>query len=143
MNNGNKNHGNKNYGNKFGGHDLSPNRLYKDPENGMLMGVCAGIADYFGVAPAGVRIAAVIALFLFTVPIFLGYILAGFLLKAKPAGLYASPEEEDFWRRTRVDPRRTVSDISQKFREIERRIRAAEAHVTSSEFKLKRDFREL
>ncbi|MBT3551850.1 MAG: envelope stress response membrane protein PspC [Rhodospirillaceae bacterium] len=129
--------------NKFGGHDPSPNRLYKDPENGMLMGVCAGIADYFGVAPAGVRIAAVIALFLFTVPIFLGYILAGFLLKAKPADLYASAEEEDFWRRTRVDPRRTVSDIGQKFREIERRIRAAEAHVTSSEFKLKRDFREL
>jgi hypothetical protein len=36
-----------------------------------------------------------------------------------------------------------VSDISQKFREIERRIRAAEAHVTSSEFKLKGDFRDL
>ena len=34
-------------------------RLYRDPENGILMGVCAGIADYFGVAPAGVRIAAV------------------------------------------------------------------------------------
>jgi phage shock protein C len=50
----------------------SPNRLYKDPEKGMLMGVCAGIADYFGVAPAGVRIAAAIALFLFTVPSFLG-----------------------------------------------------------------------
>jgi phage shock protein C len=64
-------------------------------------------------------------------------------LKAKPAGLYASPEEEDFWRRTRMDPGRTVADIGQKFREIERRIRAAEVHVTSSEFKLKRDFREL
>ena len=138
MSNGNK------YGNtKPGDYRPSPNRLYRDPENGMLMGVCAGIADYFGVAPAGVRIAAVIALFLFTVPILLGYILAGFLLKVKPAGLYASPEEENFWRRTRVDPRRTVSDIQQKFRDIERRIRAAEAHVTSTEFKLKQDFRDL
>ena len=111
---------NRNGDNKYGDNRPSPNRLYRDPENGMLMGVCAGIADYFGVAPAGVRIAAVIAMFVFTVPIFLGYILAGFILKAKPAGLYASPEEEDFWRRTRIDPRRTVSDISQKFREIER-----------------------
>jgi len=129
--------------NRYGQNKPSPNRLYRDPENGMLMGVCAGIADYFGVAPAGVRIAAVILLFLFTLPIFLGYILAGFLIKPKPAGLYASSEEEDFWRRTRIDPRRTVSDIQQKFRDIERRIRAAEAHVTSSEFKLKRDFRDL
>jgi phage shock protein C len=132
-----------NNGNKFGDNGQSPNRLYRDPENGMLMGVCAGIADYFGIAPGGVRIAAVIALFLFTVPVFFGYLIAGFLLKPKPPGLYASSEEEDFWRRTRIDPHRTVTDIQQKYRQVERRVRAAEAYVTSSEFKLKRDFRDI
>ncbi|MAF47762.1 MAG: envelope stress response membrane protein PspC [Rhodospirillales bacterium] len=125
------------------GHRQSPNHLYRDPENGMIMGVCAGIADYFGVSAGGVRIVMVIALFFFTVPIFVGYFIAGFLLKPKPPGLYADADEEDFWRRTRVDPHRTVTDIQQKYRAVERRMRAAEAYVTSSEFKLKRDFRDI
>lgn len=121
----------------------SPARLYRNPGNGMIMGVCAGIADYFGISVGGVRIAAVIALLFFFVPVFIAYFLMGFFLKPTPEGLYATDEEKSFWQRTRVDPKRTVSDIQQRFREIERRIRNAEAYVTSSEFKLKRDFKEL
>ncbi|GEQ97232.1 hypothetical protein JCM17844_08690 [Iodidimonas gelatinilytica] len=28
---------------------FSPNKLYKDPANGKIMGVCAGLADYTGI----------------------------------------------------------------------------------------------
>ena len=28
-------------------------KLYRDPQNGMIAGVCAGVAEYFGWDPAG------------------------------------------------------------------------------------------
>lgn len=31
-------------------------KLYRDPENGMLAGACAGIAEYFGWDPTWVRL---------------------------------------------------------------------------------------
>ena len=31
-------------------------KLYRDPRNGMLAGVCAGIAEYFGWDPTWVRL---------------------------------------------------------------------------------------
>ena len=31
-------------------------KLYRDPRNGMLAGVCAGIAEYLGIDPTVVRL---------------------------------------------------------------------------------------
>ncbi len=45
----------------------TPPRLYKDRENRMLCGVCAGIADYFGADVAMVRIFTVLSQVLFPV----------------------------------------------------------------------------
>ena len=123
--------------------DWSPNRLYRDTEHGMMMGVCAGIADYFGAPRWAVRLGAVFLLFAFTFMTVIVYFSMGFFLKPKPIDLYADADDERFWRRTRVDPKSTVSDIQAKFRAVEKRIRDAEAFVTSSEFKLRRDFRKL
>jgi phage shock protein C len=123
--------------------NASPNRLYRDPDNAVLMGVCAGIADYFGVPRWVVRVGAVFLLFCFHFFTIVGYFALGFFLKPKPTDLYRDAEEEQFWRRARVDPKGTVGDVQGKFRDIERRIRDAEAFVTSSEFKLRRDFRKL
>ncbi len=121
----------------------SPSRFYRDPANGRILGVCAGAADYFDVSPGTVRIAAIIGLFFFTIPTVVAYFAAGMLIDAKPEHLYASGEQEEFWREMRTEPSRTASNLSHKFRGIERRIRAAEAYVTSSEFKLNRDFNKL
>jgi phage shock protein C len=33
-----------------------PKRLYRDTENGMIGGVCAGLAEYFNVDPTIVRL---------------------------------------------------------------------------------------
>jgi hypothetical protein len=57
--------------------------------------------------------------------------------------LYSSREEEAFWRSVRLEPSRTAHDLLRKFQELERRLRAAEARVTSSEFKLRREFKDL
>jgi phage shock protein C len=121
----------------------SPNKLYRDPRKGMILGVCAGIADFFGVSPILVRIVALIGLFLFTLPTFIAYFLVAVLIPRKPEDLYISGEEESFWRAVRTEPRQTVRELRHKFREMERRMRAMEGWVTSREFKLNREFRDL
>lgn len=121
----------------------SPNRLYRDRRHGMILGVCAGVADYFGISPLFVRLVAVIGLFVFTVPFVFAYLLAAMLIERKPEDLYTSGEEEVFWRAVRTEPRQTVRELRHRFREMERRLRAMESWVTSKEFKLNREFRDL
>ena len=40
-------------------------RLYRDPDNKVLGGVCGGIGAYFNIDPVWIRVAFVIALFVF------------------------------------------------------------------------------
>jgi phage shock protein C len=118
-------------------------RLYRDGRRAWLAGVCAGIADYFGVNPCLVRALTVASAIFFTFPTVVAYVIAAFALPRRPAEMYDSPEEEAFWRSVRLEPGRTAHDLARKFQELERRLRAAEARVTSSEFKLRRQFRDL
>ncbi len=46
----------------------SPHRLYRDVDNARVAGVCAGIADFFGIRTSRVRLAAVLCLIVFFVP---------------------------------------------------------------------------
>lgn len=121
----------------------SPNRLYRDPRNGRVLGVCAGIADYFGFKPVHVRLVAVAFLLLFPVGALFAYFLTALLVERRPEDMYATPGEETFWRAVRTDPAQTAGELRHRFREIERRLRAAERFVTSSQFKLNREFRDL
>jgi phage shock protein C len=118
-------------------------RLYRNPRRGWIAGVCAGIADYFGVGTCLVRFLVLISLVVFTVPTFIAYVVAAFVLERRPEAMQASREEEAFWRSVRLEPSRTARDLARKFQDMERRLRAAEAKVTSSEFKLRRQFRDL
>jgi phage shock protein C len=117
--------------------------LYRDPRRAWLAGVCAGIADYFGVSPGLVRCLVILSGMFFTFPTLLGYVIAAFVLERRPDDMYASAKEEAFWRSVRLEPSRTAHDLIRKFQDLERRLRAAEARVTSSEFKLRRQFRDL
>jgi phage shock protein C len=121
----------------------SRQRLYRDPRRAWLAGVCAGIADYFGVSVGLVRFLTFLSAVFFTMPTVFGYLVAALVLRRKPEQLYASGEEEAFWRSVRLEPSRTAHDLVRKFEELERRLRAAEARVTSSEFRLRRQFRDL
>jgi phage shock protein C len=121
----------------------SRQRLYRDTRRAWLAGVCAGIADYFGVRAGLVRFLAFLSAVFFTMPAVFGYFIAALVLKRKPEHLYASREEEAFWRSVRLEPSRTAHDLLRKFQELERRLRTAEARVTSSEFRLRRQFKDL
>jgi phage shock protein C len=121
----------------------SRQRLYRDTRRAWLAGVCAGIADYFGVSAGLVRFLMFLSALFFTMPTVFGYVVAALVLKRRPEHLYASREEEAFWRSVRLEPSRTAHGLLRKFQELERRLRAAEARVTSSEFRLRREFKDL
>ena len=108
-------------------------RFYLDKRNKRVMGVCAGIADYFGWDVNIVRIAMVLATVLGSGAMIIVYLAAGWIADPKPAMLYdESAEDRQFWKNMRVSPQRTVRDVKSSFRESDRRLRDIEAYVTSS-----------
>ena len=121
----------------------SPNRFYRDRRQGKLLGVCAGISEYFGFNRTAVRLVALVGLFLFTVPTVIAYIAVGLLVPVQPRDLYGSRDEALFWREVRTEPGGTTRGLRHKFRDQERRLAAIEAYVTSREYKLNRDIADL
>lgn len=118
-------------------------RLYRDPARGWLAGVCAGIAGYFGIAPVLVRLAFIAALILFVVPAVIGYVVLALALPPRPPELYASGEEEAFWRATATAPDETLTRLRRSFGDLEARLRALEGQVTARDFELRRRFRDI
>ncbi len=121
-----------------------PNKLYKNPREGRVMGVCAGIADYFDIKPLAIRILTVLLMFAgFFGIILVAYFVLGFVLESKPRELYENPEEDRFWKDVRTQPDYTAVDLRKRFRDIESRTRRMEAYMTSKRFRLDRELRDL
>jgi len=118
-------------------------QLYRDPEHGIVAGVCAGIADYLGIERIVIRLAFVLALVLFIVPAGLAYIFLAIALPKRPVALYRSDEEAAFWRGVATAPDDTLAGLRRRFGDLEARLRAMERQVTSGELDLRRKFRDL
>lgn len=121
----------------------NPRRLYRDTENGILAGVCAGIADYFGFKLKVLRILAVLAFFFVMPAAVLCYLTAAFLLPPKPQGMYRNEKEESFWRTVRRDPHYAFDDVRHRFRDLDARLQRMEQYVTSPRFDLDKEFKDL
>ena len=121
----------------------SRHRLYRDPEHGLLTGVCAGIADYLGAERIVIRLAFVLGLVFFIVPAGLAYILLAIALPKRPPALAMSGEEAAFWRGVATAPDDTLAGLRGRFGNLEARLRAMERQVTSGELDLHRKFRDL
>lgn len=72
--------------------------LYRDRENGLIFGVCAGVADYIGISTLPVRIVAALALILSFVPTAVVYGVATLFLREKPLTFAGRRNEREFWR---------------------------------------------
>ena len=58
-------------------------KLYRSKSNRMLVGVCAGVADYFNIDPTVVRVAwAITSLFAFVGVV--AYVVCAFVIPEKP-----------------------------------------------------------
>ena len=121
----------------------NPHRLYRIPEQGIIGGVCAGVADYFGIATGLVRLALVLAVIFFTPLVLVGYVVARLLMPVRPPRLYRDEQDEAFWRGVTIKPDNTLAGLSQRFRRLEKRIADMEAHVTTNQFELNRQIRNL
>jgi phage shock protein C len=121
----------------------NPFRLYRDTSRSWVAGVCAGIADYFGVSVGLVRVLTFAGFVFFFIPAIAGYVALAVLLKPKPGGLFADAREEAFWRGVATDPPQTFQSLRRKFHDLEQRLGRMEALVTSDEFDLRRKFRDL
>ena len=118
-------------------------RLWRDRDRGIIAGVCAGIADYIGVEPIVMRLVAVLGLVFFFPPTIAAYIILALVLRLKPPALYASPDEEAFWRGVGTAPADTLHSLKRKFADLEARLGQMESQVVSGDFDLHRKFRDL
>ncbi|NNC64103.1 MAG: envelope stress response membrane protein PspC [Gammaproteobacteria bacterium] len=123
--------------------EASPRRLYRDTERARIFGVCAGIGDYLGMSTCAVRWITVIAGLVWFPLVAIIYVIMGLALPRKPTGLYRDQKEEKFWRSMRHSPSETFSDVRYRFRQLDQRMQRMERYVTSSRFRLDREFRDL
>ena len=119
----------------------NPHRLYRDKENAMLAGVCAGIAEYAGLNLKGTRIA--IGLLTLFPPLtgfmIVAYIVLAIVLPVKPQNLYETQELAEFWRGVSNAPADVFGSLRHRFRELNLRLERMEAYVTSKEFEIDRE----
>ena len=118
-------------------------RLWRDTDRGIIAGVCAGIAAYIGVEPIVIRLVAVLGLVFFFPPTIVAYVILALVLRPKPPALYASPDEEAFWRGVGTAPADTLHSLKRKFADLEARLGYMESQITSGDFELHRKFRDL
>ncbi len=124
----------------------SGNKLYLDKENGMIAGVCAGIADHFGLDIWLVRIITITLLIFTNSLVIFVYILAWFILDKKPVGYIEDELEKEFAFeriKRKVTGGTRFSDVSSRFSQLELRLRRLEAYITSKQFDLSREINDL
>ena len=122
------------------------NKLYRNPRRGMVFGVCAGIAEYFGfdvtVTRVVVAVGAFFSFFLFVV----AYVVLGLILPVRAYAPESEPGREArdrLERQVRSSPHDTLANVRYRFRDLDARLQRLEKYVTSNRYKLDREFRKL
>ena len=119
-------------------------RFYRNTDRGMLGGVCAGLADYFGFNLCVTRVLTIVAFF-WTGPLaIIAYLAIVLLVPPRPAvATTAAPVDRQFQQALRSSPVQTMSDLRGRFQALDRRLARLEKYVTSSRYQLDREFRDL
>jgi len=103
--------------------------------NGVILGVCRGLADYFNFSVFWVRAAAVVLLFITGFwPIMAIYFITAFLMKPEPVIPVNTSDEQAFYD-SYVHSRKGAADrMKRQYDSLMRRIQRLEDTVTSKEF---------
>lgn len=119
-------------------------RFYVDKRNKKLEGVCAGFAEYYGMDVTVVRLIALGSLFVLGPFAIVAYYVASSSaterspeLEREVAG--QDRDEKEFWKKVRRNPHATARSIRARFRDIDRRLAAAETYLTSPDKRLARE----
>jgi phage shock protein C len=112
-------------------HTNPKNGPYKS-RNKMIAGVCAGIAEHFGISSFWIRLLAVVALFMTGIwPTVIIYLIAAIIMKPAPARPFDSEEESEFYDAYVSSPKYTIRQVHEKFKNLDRRIQRMEDTVTA------------
>ncbi len=115
--------------------DITGDRRFYRSRRGILLGVCRGLAEHFGLSVFWVR-AAVLLIFVFTGfwPIGVIYIIAGLLLKPAPVVPLQNQDDQEFYESYTASRESALQRLKRKFENIDQRIRRMEHTVTSRDF---------
>ncbi len=124
--------------------------LYRDPVNGKIAGVCAGLANYFGMEVWVVRILVISAFLLGgSFLVVLVYFAMTLMLEKTPQN-YRDNVQSAREHTLKNKPWRSGQGVSEllatlerDFGTIENNIKNMEAYVTSESFKVNREFKNL
>ncbi|MBC8943838.1 MULTISPECIES: envelope stress response membrane protein PspC [Xenorhabdus] len=112
-------------------------KLYRLPEQGVIKGVCAGLAHYFGIPVALIRTITILSLFFGLLGItVLAYIILTFVLDPAPTGYQAEENRAP-------STRKMLDEVDYQLRAGEERLRQMERYVTSDTYNVRSRFRQL
>lgn len=129
-------------------------RFTRDSDRALIGGVCAGIADHFGVNLRVTRLLLVIAFFVAMPLTVIAYIAIVLLIPATSHGYGFEPLRKPRRKRCRMsrrerrqaeeEARQEASDaFARRCRSLDERLAQIEKYVTSSRYSLDREFRNL
>ena len=133
----------------YNDYEPTERRLTRNKVDGKLGGVCAGIGDYLGWDHTMVRILTILLIIFTGVPL-IAYFIFWILMPKDTRAPYLRE-----YRERREAPEKlhakagtagsttTYNDVRSKFRSLEVRLQDLEKSITSKEWKLNRDFRDL
>ncbi|MDJ0780526.1 MAG: envelope stress response membrane protein PspC [Desulfosarcinaceae bacterium] len=115
-------------------HARSRRRLYRS-RDGVILGVCKGIATHFDLSLFWTRAIAVFLLLVSGVwPTLGAYLLTALLLKPEPVLPFDAEGEDSFYDAYAHTPRRAAERLKQRYDRLERRLRRLEDSVTAKSF---------
>lgn len=116
--------------------------LYRS-RNGVIFGVCLGIANYLDVSVFWTRVIAVLILFFTGIWPILGlYILAALLMKPAPVVPFQSPEDAEFYSSYTASRTMALQRLKRTYDNLDRRIQRIESIVTARDYDWERRLRE-
>jgi phage shock protein C len=120
--------------------------LYRDPDNEKIVGVCAGVANYYGMEAWVVRCMAVTGLLFLPSIVFPAYWVAYFVMDKPPSGPQSRRSRRSGKRGietpelgTSLAPRQNLRNVEADLTEAELRLRRMESHVTSGRYELQKE----
>jgi len=120
--------------------DVLPEGLVRDTVQGKVAGVCAGLGGYFTIKTKWIRLFLIVScVFGFFIPVIIVYIVLALLMPAAPSGFaYGTATLDETGRRVPDN-----SYMRDHFAHLDHRLATMEAWVTSEDYRLRQQFRNL
>jgi len=108
--------------------------LYRS-RNGLVLGVCRGIAEYFDFSVFWARAIVLVLLFFSGLwPIMALYFIAALLMKPEPVISIESDDQKEFYNSYINSRKGAIDRLKRRYENLERRIQRMEHTVTTKEF---------